>query len=683
MSDIKFYEKVSKIISDSTEYQDLRVRLKELTVDTDGTIYVIENPLYSLTKDSGDEQFEDSIGAFAILIPDTKIIFTHLNATNDVDFDDYIGTFLDSITALSELFEFKKKIGNSRKWNHLFIEEPLMSDVTHSLIKSIRLEHNDKLILKILVSLVTGSINTPDKGGEADNLLDAVKKRIVQFDGDQTRFIYDDLRKKKISIQGLAGTGKTELLFHRLVNLYTQTDKSIVFTCHSKVLANDIRKRLPVFFDRMKISDRSEIDNRVKVMSSWGSLYQPNSGFYRYICEEYNLDFINYRDSGVQGFDGVCKIAIEQLRKLQDLGEFKPCFGYVLVDEAQDFSDSFFELCQMVTSDQVIIASDIFQTIFSSQSQLIQQPDFTLNKVYRTDPKNFMFSQFLGFGIKDNPMIKWLDDDSWRASGYTFSKENITNSIYYRFSREPINRFNDVDNSSIVPTELFLETDNTEILNRVKNILLDIKSKFPNVEAGDIGIVFLSHKNTGYELANMISSMIIEDFDWETQKIYEGPNRVRRKNKVFISNQNNIKGLEFSFLIGIVLDKITDDVEIRNTVYMMMTRSFLTSFLILGSSNSQVYFTYKPLLDEILETGEVRVKEPSPDEVIKEEVLKVMVEGTLTFEQKVEQVLKDNELYDSSNVLKLKNLVSTLVGDTGVSVQEITEIVNNNIGFFK
>ena len=395
------------------------------------------------------------------------------------------------------------------------------------------------------------------------------------------------------------------------------------------------------------------------------------------------MDFINYRDSGVQGFDGVCKIAIEQLRKLQDLGEFKPCFGYVLVDEAQDFSDSFFELCQMVTSDQVIIASDIFQTIFSSQSQLIQQPDFTLNKVYRTDPKNFMFSQFLGFGIKDNPMIKWLDDDSWRASGYTFSKENITNSIYYRFSREPINRFNDVDNSSIVPTELFLETDNTEILNRVKNILLDIKSKFPNVEAGDIGIVFLSHKNTGYELANMISSMIIEDFDWETQKIYEGPNRVRRKNKVFISNQNNIKGLEFSFLIGIVLDKITDNVEIRNTVYMMMTRSFLTSFLILGSSNSQVYFTYKPLLDEILETGEVRVKEPSPDEVIKEEVLKVMVEGTLTFEQKVEQVLKDNELYDSSNVLKLKNLVSTLVGDTGVSVQEITEIVNNNIGFFK
>lgn len=683
MSDIKFYEKVSKKIRDSIEYQELRKRLKELTIRMDGTIYVIENPLYSLTKDSEDEKVTNSIGAFAILIPDTKIIFTHLNITSSDDFYTYVGTFLDSITALSELFEFKKKIGNSRQWNHLFVEQTSISDITDSLVESLRVELNDKTILRILVSLVTGSINTPDKGGEAENLLDAVKKRIVQFDGDQTRFIYDDLKKKKISIQGLAGTGKTELLFHRLVNLYSQTDKTIVFTCHSKVLANDIKKRLPVFFDRMKISNRSEIDDRVKVMSSWGSLYKFDSGFYRYICEEYSLDFINYSDSGIEGFDGVCKIAIDKLKKLQESGDFKPCFGYVLIDEAQDFPDTFFELCQMVSSDQVIIASDIFQTIFSNQSQLIQQPDFTLNKVYRTDPKNFMFSQFLGFGIKDNPMIKWLDDDSWRASGYTFKKEHEGTSTYYHFSREPINRFNDVDNSSIVPTELFLETDNNEILYRVKCILLEIKEKFPNIEAGDIGIVFLSHRNTGYELANMISTMIVEEFDWDTQKIYEGPNRIRRKNKVFISNQNNIKGLEFSFLIGIVLDKITDDIEIRNTVYMMLTRSFLTSYLILGSENSQIYLSYKPLLDEILKDEEAKIKEPLPEEVLKEEVLKNMVEGTLTFEQKVEQVLNNKNLYSPSNVLMLKNLVSTLVGDTGASIQEITDIFDSNIGFFK
>lgn len=683
MSDIKFYEKVSKKISDSNEYQELRNRLKESTDGIDGTIYVIENPLYSLSKDSIDEQITDSIGAFAILIPNTKIIFTHIEGTDEDYFEDYVGTFIDSITALSEIFEFKKKIGNSRKWSHLYVVQPSIAKIIESPLESIMMESNDKITLEILVSLVTGSINPPDKGGVADNLLDAVKKRIVQFDGDQTRFIYDNLKKKKISIQGLAGTGKTELLFHRLVNLYTQTDKSIVFTCHSKVLANDISVRLPVFFDRMKISDRSEIDNRVKVMSSWGSLYQPNSGFYRYICEKYNLDFLNYNNSGAEGFDGVCKLAIEQLKNLQKLGDFSPCFGYVLVDEAQDFPDSFFELCQMVASDQVIIASDIFQTIFSSQSQLIQQPDFTLNKVYRTDPKNFMFSQFLGFGLKDNPMIKWLDDDSWRASGYTFNKEHDGTSTYYQFSREPIKRFNDVDDSSIVPTELFSKTNNEDILCKVREILLEIKEKFPNVEPGDIGIVFLSHKNTGYELANMISAMIIKEFDWKTQKIYEGPNRIRRKKKVFISNQNNIKGLEFSFLIGIVLDKITDDIEIRNTVYMMLTRSFLTSYLILGLSNTQVYSTYKPLLDEILETGKAKIKEPLPDEVIKEEALKIMVEGSLTFEQKVEQVLKEKNLFDSSNVHKLKNLVSTLLGDTGASIQEITEIVDRNIGFFK
>ena len=74
------------------------------------------------------------------------------------------------------------------------------------------------------------------------------------------------------------------------MNLYTQTKSNIAFTCYSKVLANDIAKRIPVFFDRMKISERSDIDERVKVMSSWGSLYNPNSGFYRYICAKYKID---------------------------------------------------------------------------------------------------------------------------------------------------------------------------------------------------------------------------------------------------------------------------------------------------------------------------------------------------------------------------------------------------------
>ena len=679
MGNDRFYEKISERISQSDEYLNLRNTLKELTQEIEGTIYVIENPLYSLNG----QQEEDSSGSFSILIPKTNIIFTHLSNVNKNDFDDYVGNYIDSITTLSEMFEFKKKVGNSRRWNHLITDDLDISQITKQVISDYHVEGDDNDTLKILVSLITGSINTPDKGGPVENLLDAVKKRIVQFDGDQTRFVYDDLKKKRISIQGLAGTGKTELLFHRLVNLYTQTKSNIAFTCYSKVLANDIAKRIPVFFDRMKISERSDIDERVKVMSSWGSLYNPNSGFYRYICAKYKINFINLNDSGYMGFDGVCRLAVDQIKKLQQMGDFEPCFGYVLVDEAQDFPDSFFELCQLVASEQVILASDIFQEIFKRKSKTIQKPDFTLNKVYRTDPRNFMFSQFLGFGIKDKPIIKWLEDNAWKTSGYTIKKDEEGENQFYNFSREPLNRFSDINSDTVVPTKLFLKKDNDSIVSLVKQIIVDIKTKFPNVEPGDIGIVFLSKQNVGYELANMVSTMIITEFGWRTQKIYESKDRARRKKRVFISNQNNVKGLEFSFLIGIVLDKITDDVNVRNTVYMMMTRSFLTSYLILGSSNSQIYQEYTPLLEEILTTGTAKIKKPSSEEVINEEDLKNMVESSLTFEQKVEKVLNELGLFNSVNLKQAKNLVAILNGDTTASVKEIQEIIETNRKHFE
>lgn len=66
--------------------------------------------------------------------------------------------------------------------------------------------------------------------------------------------------------------------------------------------------------------------------------------------------------------------------------EINPYFDYILIDEAQDFPDEFIELCKMVTSKTVYLAGDIFQDIFEMQ-ELASEPDFSLNKVYRTHLK--------------------------------------------------------------------------------------------------------------------------------------------------------------------------------------------------------------------------------------------------------------------------------------------------------
>lgn len=678
MSDIKFYEKVSSEIEISSKYKKLKKILRDKATNIEGTIYVIQNPLYSVEENEVTEIKENSNGAFVILIPRTKIIFTTIEDVQTDEFEDYFLGFIDSITTLNGVFGFKNKIGNSGKWRHL-LDRLSIDEINLTSIEEFELNDNKELaVLEILISLISGSINTPDKGGQAVSILDAVRKRIVQFDGDQTRFVYDEIFKKEVSIQGLAGTGKTELLFHRLVNLYNQTDGKIVFTCNSKILANDIKMRLPKFLDQMKVSRREDIDERIKVMRSWGSRLKPESGLYSYICNYYGLDFINYTMSGVEGFDGVCLSAISQLEDKKNNSDLPYCFDYVLIDEAQDFSDSFFKLCEMVTSTQVIVASDIFQKIYDRKSNLVEKPDFTLNKVYRTDPKNFMFSQFLGFGLKEKPVIQWFDrDEDWQFSGYSFENRNTEEGLVYEFSREPINRFNDINSYEIIPTKIYYKPDTFEIVNQVVEIIDELREEHSDISPSDIGIVFVSKSNEGYKLADNISTIIEQKYNWETQKVYEEKYKSRENSKVFISNQNNVKGLEFSFLIGIVLDEITQDLESRNTIYMLMTRSFLTSYLILGDSNKDIYDKYKPMLEEILSTGKASILKPGKEDILQEEQIKDLIGSSLTLDQKIEKALKNKNRFSSDNIDKLKIMIKTLKKNKVMSIREIETIIES------
>lgn len=216
-----------------------------------------------------------------------------------------------------------------------------------------------------------------------------------------------------------------------------------------------------------------------------------------------------------------------------------------------------------------------------------------------------------------------------------------------------------------------------EILNQLFNIIDDLREKHKDISPSDIGIVFVSKNNKGYKLADNISTLIEQRYNWETQKIYENRYRSRQSDKVFISNQNNVKGLEFSFLIGIVLDEITQDLESRNTIYMLLTRSFLTSYLILGKSNRIIYDKYQPMLDEIIDTGKVRVTKPQKKDILQEEQIQNLINGSLTFDQKVEKALKNKHLFTLENSQKIKTMVGTMLGSKGVNLQQIEELIEN------
>lgn len=653
----RIYIDVSDEINKNNEFQKLKDKLNNFIKSEEETSFIIDHPL--------SKKKYDFLGGFLILIPGYKIIFSSIKSIDSDDFMNFYDDLIEELSSLSIKYNYKDVLGYSRQWKNQLLSKKNIQEIN---FKDERLSIEDRRKVNMLISLLTGSINDIKKIGPdtPNNILQAVKKRIILFDADQTRFIYDDLNKKQINIQGLAGTGKTELLLHKLYDLYdSQENIKIVFTCFNTVLANKMPDRILNFFNFMKSEKQLEWNKKIWAMRSWGSKSDPNSGVYSFVCNYYNLSFSRYYQ-GID-FNDLCQKVLDQLN---DMDDFQCCFDYILIDEGQDFGDNFFKLCEKITNKQVIIASDIYQNIFDKESQVINSPDYILNKVYRTDPKNFMFAQMLGFGVEEDKVINWPSDIAWKDCGYLINKKEDN----YIFTREPLKRFPDIKNNPFSPIELTIE-DEDNIVNSVISIIKNLCKNDINIAADDIAIVILasSYKRLS-KIADEIAFEVADKFDWSSQKAYEQKENSTDK-KLFISNKNNIKGLEFPFVICIADSLIESNLSDRNAIYMSLTRSFITSYLILNKSNEDIYHYYLPLLDEIKEKGTATIKKPSQDKILNRRQINDL-RSKLTLEQSIESILSEYGSFSREKLGQIKEACKVFCGDKIPNNSQLKSIIN-------
>ncbi|EFB9617720.1 DNA helicase, partial [Escherichia coli] len=577
---------------------------------------------------------------------------------------------------LSDKYNYKDTIGRPRAWKDKLVTECSYADFSFGNLDKFfdEIKITDGVLAKkseLIISLLTGSINNIDKvkGNVPDNILDKVKQKIILFDGDQTRFVYQKFDKKKVVIQGLSGTGKTELLLHKLKEIYLDKENlnsKIMFTCHNKILADNMRKRIPEFFNFMKVEQQISWNERLWCVNAWGSQYDGNSGAYRYICEYYGLSF--YRFSYVMTFDKVCRIALDELKKLPS-NEFKHCFDFMLIDESQDFPSSFIELCELVTRDTIYVAGDIFQSIFDTNISNEIQPDFLLSKCYRTDPRTLMFAHGLGMGLFEEEPLTWLMNNEWEACGYIVD-ESVKGKL--RLKREPLRRFEDVTDAKIHSVELINSTYETEEEN-ILGILRKIKEENPTVLADDIGIIFIDQAKTIFKIADRLELSVPRLLGWKVNKAYETKEKI--KDTLFISNKNHVKGLEFPFVICVTRDIIKSH-SYRNSLYMMLTRSFIKSYLLLGDGNKDLQNEIEKGLDAINEHGYMDINVP-PREVISK------IRTTIKYDEKnishydlVTKVFDDLQIEPIFRT-SLYNTVKTIMPDS-FDVDKITTLVRFN-----
>lgn len=625
VKDVNIDEKFKNIISNIAD-------------DLGKPIYLISQPLGANFEENHYE-FNDGI---VVLIPGYKILILNLDNDKASDFEYYSEDFIEDLALLSSKYKYNRKIGRPREWasqqidiHNTFNMENLKSIVQNAELK----EDKSKRISELLISLLTGSINDMNKIDldEPYEILDKIKQKIVLFDGDQTKFIYKDLtssEKDLFSIQGLSGTGKTELLLHKLKELYTKFSNSrIAFTCYSKVLAQSLKDRIPEFFNFMKVEEQIQWNERLFVFHSWGSLkYTQNIGFYSTICALYNLPFYSVRD---KSFDDACQEAVFLLNSIEN---FQAYFDYVFVDESQDFPKSFFELCKKVTKKKVYAAGDIFQTIFDRESNA-DKSDLLLNKCYRTHPTTLMFSQAVGLGLLENPVINWLGEEGFKACGYTVQ---VNNSMY-TLSRKNLRRFGSDSNLDTKFRPVFLHLVSESTVQTIINVMERIKEKNPTVKAKDIGIVFIDSRNQIYNQINNLKNVIWEKFNWESHIGYEDAYK-KTNDKVFISNKNNIKGLEFPFLICVATDILPDDPYFRNTLYMALTRSYMSTDLIMSDNNKDLFDIWNKGLQHIYKYNNLYVRKPKENEVLINRKIQTYEDNPQSFEEIKEDLFNDYEI---------------------------------------
>lgn len=630
-------------------------------------VYVLSGPL----TDSKYQYDDDSL--MIVLSSKRKIAFVTTRKMNS-DFEDLCEDIIEDIGSVSDKYGYKEKIGRPRKWRNRLTgiySTKEIDDVRTWFCEDIAItDTGDFRTLDLLVSLFIGSINDAKNitTEEPDNLLDKVKHKIQLFDGQQTRFIYEELEAegKRITIQGLSGTGKTELLMHKLKDLYVKNENAVFgFTCYNKILSRKLKERIPEFFNFMKVEQ--QIDwNRLLCVSAWGNYGNERSGIYRYICNFYEISFYSLRECG--SFNTACQKAIEQIRnKIKDYGF---AFTYMFIDESQDFKESFFKLSELVTEKKCFIAGDIFQSIFEEKKQDAPPPNFLLSKCYRTDPKTLMFAQALGMGLFEKEKLWWLDKDQWEQCGYNVEIEKRQ----YTLTREPLRRFEDVDPDFDSLKIIGIQ----DFVRGTINLIKKIYSEFPTVNPDDIAIIFLDTDNYIYQSAGDIEHAIGLELGIECNIAYES--KKTEKGKILISNKNNVKGLEYPFVICIT-KKILKEKNYRNTMYTMLTRSFLRSYLLLpkGEDNGFTKEMYEGG-QRIMKEKKIVVIEPTDRE---QEEIKAWIKGgkqALSLEDRISNIF--NELHITDPEIKdtiRRSLTNTPIKNNDAQLRELIRVFLNSI----
>lgn len=444
-------------------------------------------------------------------------------------------------------------------------------------------------------SISEGEENT--KGG----MLNQLEKEIAIFDNEQKYASLSDLNGPQ-RIRGLAGSGKTVILCMKAAALHLRyPEKKIMYTFMTKSLYDYIELLITRFYKLMGDGSLPDFKESILIRHSWGG--KNIAGVYYEACQGNGIQPLNLSDArkksnGNDMFDYICQDLLKRTK-----GNLKSRYDYILIDEAQDFRPSFYQLCRELTkNDNLVWGYDNLQNIFDVEIQntmktfknqygaegidlrLLRENhpemnnDVVLSKSYRNAREVLVTAHALGFGIYNNQLIQMFENNQhWEDLGYEVEAGNSgigDNMIINRPQQNsPLSLSSNQSFDQLITLYSAKDFD-SEIDWVVQEIYKEIHED--KLRPEDIVVISLDDRNTKLylnEIEKALSNKGIFSYNLSDDFYSKG---FTREDAVTLSTVYKAKGNEAGlvFVVGCnVFESDKDDIKMRNRVFTAFTRS--------------------------------------------------------------------------------------------------------------
>jgi len=454
--------------------------------------------------------------------------------------------------------------------------------------------------------------NSDKKGG----ILTLLEQEVANFDRRQKYAALTQLEGPQ-RIRGLAGSGKTIILAMKVALLHLRNPEAIIlYTFWTKSLYTYVKKLITRFYRQ-----HDDIDpnwEKIHILHAWGGT--SIKGVYSQTCHQNNILPIQYQEAKGKSdtpFDFVCQNLLAKKN-----GILEKVYDYVLIDEAQDFKPSFYQLCrQIVRKDCIVWGYDELQNILDVKIQSTintfknekygyqgidlpklqeQHPqidnDVVLEKCYRSPREILVLAHAIGFGIYNTQIIQMLENkEHWTDLGYEVIQGNCKEGEHIIILRPEKNSPLTISKRQ-KPEELIRYYAATNSMDdEVKWICDSIQNDIAceKLEPEDILVVCIDDKYARkyfHKISNYLMSIGIKSNN-VLQDIYATEFFI--KGCITLSTVYRAKGNEAAVVYVIGVDTVASEKDsriVRNKLFTAFTRTKAWLVITGANENSNVLF---------------------------------------------------------------------------------------------